>query len=179
VHLLEHTTGWDDLGLRDYAFNPEQKASLREGLDLRPISRRSRWRPGTRFFYCNSGPAAAAYIVEQITRERFEDYIERNWFRPLGMKSASYHGAPEVLGRLTKLYQGDGTTRYPYWKISLRPAGAINVRSRCPSSRSPGWWRRSVTGERAFGASSGGTPSPRRCCLRLRRRISPSGALSG
>ena len=127
VHLLEHTAGWDDLGLRDLAFQPDQEATLQEALALRPIARLSRWRPGTRCSYSNVGSAAAAYVVAKVTGQRFEDYVEQNWFRPLGMTTASYWGTPEVQSRLTKLYFADGTTPLPYDKISLRPAGAINA----------------------------------------------------
>jgi len=129
-HLLEHTSGWDDLGFRDYAFSPDHEVPLREALDLRPGSRHSRWRPGTRFSYSNAGPAVAAYVVQRVTGQRFEDYVEQNFFRPLGMNTASYFGTPDVLNRLTKLYRGDGKTTVPYWKISVRPSGAINASAR-------------------------------------------------
>ncbi len=66
VDLLEHTTGWDDMHLREYA-KDAKGMTLREGLDYYHHSRYSRWRPGTRMSYCNSGPAVAAYIVEKIT----------------------------------------------------------------------------------------------------------------
>jgi len=127
VHLLEHTSGWDDLGLRDLAFQPDREAPLREALAQRPAARHSRWKPGTRFAYSNVGSAAAAYVVEQVTGQRFEDYVEQNWFLPLRMTTASYWGTPEVQSRLTKLYFADGTTPLPYDKISLRPAGAVNA----------------------------------------------------
>ena len=54
VHLLEHTTGWDDMHLREYA-KDAPGMSLRDGLDYDHHSRTSRWRPGTRMAYCNSG----------------------------------------------------------------------------------------------------------------------------
>jgi CubicO group peptidase (beta-lactamase class C family) len=130
VNLLEHTSGWDDLALREYAYNPEPELTLREGLAYYPKSRTSRWRPGTRFSYANSGPAAAAYVVERVTGMRFEDYVEQNWFKPLHMDTASYFDTPEVRSRLTKLYHEDGTTPYPYWHIIVRPAGAINASAR-------------------------------------------------
>ena len=39
VHLMEHTTGWDDLALREYAQNIYPPISLREGLAFDPRSR--------------------------------------------------------------------------------------------------------------------------------------------
>jgi CubicO group peptidase (beta-lactamase class C family) len=130
VNLLEHTAGWDDLAPREFAFNPMPELTLKEGLDFDPKSRTSRWRPGTRFSYSNSGPPAAAYVVEKVTGQRFEDYVEQNWFKPLGMNTASYFDTPEVRSRLTVLYHTDGVTPVPYWHIILRPAGAINASAR-------------------------------------------------
>jgi CubicO group peptidase (beta-lactamase class C family) len=124
VNLLEHTTGWDDMHLREYAKDAPDM-SLREGLDYDHHSRISRWRPGTRMAYCNSGPPVAAYIVEKLTGQRFEDYVEQNLFRPIGMKTATYFASPP--GTATTLYHNDGKTPYGYWNILLRPAGSINA----------------------------------------------------
>ena len=124
VHLLEHTTGWDDLHLREYAKDAPDM-SLRQALDFGRSSRQSRWRPGTRMAYCNSGPAVAAYIVEKITGQRFEDYVEQNFFQPIGMKTATYF-KPDASQAVT-LYHDDGRTPYRYWNITYRPAGAINA----------------------------------------------------
>jgi CubicO group peptidase (beta-lactamase class C family) len=124
VDLLEHTTGWDDMHLREYA-KDAKGMTLRQGLDYDHHSRASRWRPGTRMAYCNSGPPVAAYIVEKITGQRFEDYVTHNFFLPIGMKTATYFEQPSP--QLTTLYHDDGKTPYPYWNILLRPAGAINA----------------------------------------------------
>jgi CubicO group peptidase (beta-lactamase class C family) len=124
VHLLEHTTGWDDMHLREYA-KDALGMDLRTALDFGRSSRYSRWRPGTRMSYCNTGPAVAAYIVERITGERFEDYVEQNFFLPIGMRTATYF--KPGLAQATTLYHSDGKTPYPYWNISYRPAGAINA----------------------------------------------------
>jgi CubicO group peptidase (beta-lactamase class C family) len=124
VNLLEHTTGWDDMHLREYA-KDAPGMSLREALEFGRSSRFSRWPPGTRMSYCNTGPAVAAYIVEKISGQHFEDYVEQNFFQPVGMKSATYF--PPDPGTATTLYHGDGKTPYPYWNIAYRPAGAINA----------------------------------------------------
>jgi CubicO group peptidase (beta-lactamase class C family) len=124
VNLLEHTTGWDDLHLREYA-KDAPNMTLREGLDYDHHSRISRWPPGTRMAYCNSGPAVAAYIVEKLTNQRFEDFVEQNLFLPIGMKTATYFQPPAPA--TTILYHQDGKTPYRYWNILLRPAGSINA----------------------------------------------------
>lgn len=125
VHLLEHTTGWDDMHLREYAKDWPGTKGLKEALDYDHHSRISRWQPGTRMAYCNSGPPVAAYIVEKITGQRFEDFVQQNLFAPIDMKTATYfQPAP---GTATTLYHSDGKTPYRYWNILLRPAGSINA----------------------------------------------------
>lgn len=125
VHLLEHTTGWDDMHLREYAKPAPDTMTLRDGLDYDHHSRSSRWRPGTRVAYCNSGPPVAAYIVEKLTGRRFEDFVQQNLFSPVGMKTATYFESTP--GTATTLYHTDGKTPYNYWHILLRPAGSINA----------------------------------------------------
>jgi len=125
VNVLEHTTGWDDIRFREYAKQAPDSMSVGQGLDYDHHSRTSRWPPGTRMAYCNAGPAVAAYVIEKLTGQRFEDYVQQNLFNPMGMKTATYfEPAP---GTATTLYHGDGKTPYPYWHIIMRPAGAINA----------------------------------------------------
>jgi len=124
VNLLEHTTGWDELHFREFA-EDDPNLSLAQALDYDHHSRVSRWPPGTRFAYCSSGPAVAAYIVEKITHQRFEDFVEQNLFQPMGMKTATYfRPTPEAAATL---YRGDGKTPYPYGNIIYRPAGSVNA----------------------------------------------------
>ncbi len=125
ANVLEHTTGWDDLHFREYAKQAPDSMTLREGLDYDHHSRTSRWRPGTRAAYCNSGPPVAAYIVEKLTGQRFEDFVQQNLFTPIGMKTATYF--EPAAGTATTLYHDDGKTPFSYWHILMRPAGAINA----------------------------------------------------
>ncbi|MDO8343186.1 MAG: serine hydrolase [Cellvibrio sp.] len=124
AHLLEHTTGWDDIHLAEYAYSAPDTMSTKEGLDYHPDSRKSRWIPGTRHAYCNAGAAVVAYIVERITGKKYEDYIQEVFFKPMDMQSTSYFQ--------TDLYQQKGATLYTnnkpenYWHIIYRAAGSIN-----------------------------------------------------
>ena len=124
VHLLEHTTGWDDMHLKEYA-KDAPGFDLRTALEFGRASRVSRYVPGTRMSYCNTGPTVAAYIVEKVTGQRFEDYVQQNFFNPFGMKTATYFAPPAGTG--STLYHGDGKSPYPYWNIIYRPAGSINA----------------------------------------------------
>jgi CubicO group peptidase (beta-lactamase class C family) len=127
VHLMEHTTGFDDIHLREYALNDPTPISLAAALNFGASSRVCRWPPGTRMAYCNSGPAVLAAVIEKVSGQRFEDFVAENFFKPLHMDTASYFYTPEVQRKLATLYHSDGVTPYPYWHIAFRPAGAINA----------------------------------------------------
>ena len=86
-------------------------------LDYDHSSRISRWRPGTRMSYCNSGPAVAAYIVEKIAGKSFEKYVEQNFFKPIGMQTATYFQPISEL--TTTLYHSDGKTPLPLLESTL------------------------------------------------------------
>lgn len=128
VHLLEHTTGWDDIHLPEYGHNDPAPASLKEGLDFHPHSRVSRWKPGSRMAYCNSGPPVAAYIVQAITGQSFEDYVQENFFAPMGMRTMTYRLSADVEASGVTLYD-NGNTPQDYWHIIMRPSGSINASS--------------------------------------------------
>lgn len=122
AHLLEHTTGWDDLHFAEYSFNNVNNVPILQALALHPHSRTSRWMPGTRFAYSNSGAGAASYVVEKVSGMPFETYVEKTLFRPLSMGSATYlqdklHGATghDITGLQGKpfmeiIYHGCGST---------------------------------------------------------------------
>lgn len=126
VHLLEHTTGWDDIHLPEFAHNDPTPATLKEGLDFHPHSRKSRWKPGTRMSYCNAGPAVAAYVVEKVTGQEFERYVHDNFFMPMGMDSATYLLSEDVKTKGVTSYANDNQPQ-DYWHILQRPSGSINA----------------------------------------------------
>lgn len=127
-HLLEHTTGWDDLHLVEYKQKGTKMWSLKEALEFHPHSLISRWLPGTRMAYSNTGPNVAAYIVEKITGQSFEQYIRENFFAPMGMETMTYF--------LSKEYKQKGATLYkegmpsPYGHMLMRASGSINASPR-------------------------------------------------
>lgn len=127
VHLLEHTSGFDDNSLRTYASSDPTPLTLAEGLALDSTTRVSRWRPGTRFSYCNTGPAIVARIIERIEGKPFEQVVQERFFDPIGMRTATYLFPDTSRVQMATLYRGDGRTPYPYWHVFIRPAGSINA----------------------------------------------------
>ena len=125
--LLEHTGGWDDLSIREFA----QQApgwTLHQGLTFDARSHRSRWRPGTRMSYANAGTAMGAAVLEKVTGQTLEAYVGQHLFGPIGMTTATYMEPAGIPA--TTLYHADGKTPYPYWHVIVRPAGSINASAR-------------------------------------------------
>lgn len=165
AHLLEHSTGFDDIALREYALDAPDDLSLLAGLAYNPVSRTSRWRPGTRMAYCNAGPAMAAAIVEKLTGRRFEDFVAERIFVPLGMADATFM-RPDAA-----LYHADGVTPYGYWRVLMRPAGSVNA-----SAAEMARYLRLLLGR---GTSGGATLVTRASIERMERPATTWGARAG
>lgn len=125
AHLLEHTTGWDDISFSVYA-HEDAGITLGNALAFHPHYRKSRWVPGTRFAYNNAGPAVAAYIIQKVTGQLYEDYVQANLFNPLQMTTATFFESDLYKKNGATLYFADGSKR-DYWNLILRPAGSINA----------------------------------------------------
>ncbi|RZM29940.1 MAG: hypothetical protein EOO88_02930 [Pedobacter sp.] len=125
VHLLEHTTGWDEMHPIEISLNPSDKTSLREALNFHTDSRKSRWVPGTRYAYNNIGPAVSAYIIEKVTGKKYEDYVQENFLNPLQMDSTSFYKTTEYDKRMATLYTNGIAEKYAYQ--NYRPSGAVNA----------------------------------------------------
>ena len=127
VNLLEHTSGFDDNSLMSYANNDPAPLTLAQGLRLDSATRVSRWRPSTRFSYCNTGPAIVARIAEEIEKKPFEQIVQERWYTPIGMATATYLRPDSVKLHVATLYHDDGITPVPYWYVFIRPAGSIHA----------------------------------------------------
>ena len=129
VNLLEHTSGFDDNSLKSYANSDPAPLSVARGLAIDSATRVSRWRPGTRFAYCNTGPGIVALIIEQIEGKPFEQVVQERWFTPIGMQTATYFRPDTTKLSVATLYKTNGTSAVPYWHVFIRPAGSINASS--------------------------------------------------
>ena len=127
--VKEHTAGFDDIHFREYAKVDDPEITLAAGLAYNPGSRVSRWRPGTHMSYSNSGPPIAAYVVEKLSGQTFEDYVREQVFDPLGMQRSTFH-FPQDAALLAKGYEADGVREANYDHIIVRPSGGLNSSSR-------------------------------------------------
>ena len=92
VHLLEHTSGFDDLDLAAYN-SPAGEATLAEILAAHPRPRTCRWPPGTRMAYNNGGYAIVALALERATGTPYREFVAAQVIRPLGLDHTGYLAA--------------------------------------------------------------------------------------
>lgn len=125
AHLLEHTTGFDDIHLIEYTTQAEGWSTL-EGLAFHPDSRISRYKPGMHSSYCNSGPACVGYVVEKLSNMSYEEFVTKNIFDPLGMENSNYFNSDYTKEHLSIGYKNEDLQEADYWHILDRASGAIN-----------------------------------------------------
>lgn len=78
--------------------------------------------PGEKFNYSNSGYIILGYIIEQVAKTSYEDYIENNIFKKLGMKNSYYGSKREIIPNRASGYQPYGENGFqnaPYLSMSL------------------------------------------------------------
>ena len=74
--------------------------------------------PEVRFKYSNLAVSLAGYIVEEVSGEKYSDYIERHVLKPLGMLSSSIDRQPDSPDRLATGYgrrMPDGSRKRMPW----------------------------------------------------------------
>lgn len=125
--LLTHTTGFEvrEPTADNFTNDPaKQPRSLKEQvmLDFPPVVRE----PGTSYMYDNFASRLQGYIVEQVSGEPFETYMQRHIFKPLGMTSSSFVQPKELEERLASAYDGSGNL-IPLYYLSPReiPEGSM------------------------------------------------------
>ncbi|WGL15229.1 serine hydrolase [Microbulbifer bruguierae] len=124
VHLLNHTSGWDAPHGPELTGRGGEPLSTKEVLALHPHSRESRWVPGTRSAYNNTGPLVAAYVVEKVSGTHFEDYVQTQFFGPLAMGDSGYYFDDQYRLNAADLYRG--SELLPYWHLPNRAAGGMH-----------------------------------------------------
>ncbi|MEW6320038.1 MAG: serine hydrolase domain-containing protein [Acidobacteriota bacterium] len=128
IHLLQHTAGFDDMRFRDtYITDGSPDLPLLEVLARSPDSRRVRWRPGTRMSYSNHGYAVAGAVIEKISGQTFEDFIEERILVPVGMHRSGFRRSGEDEADMARGYRAGSTTALPLPRVHLRPAGGFHT----------------------------------------------------
>jgi CubicO group peptidase (beta-lactamase class C family) len=122
--LMNHRGGFEE-GLKDVLWTNPQGVPSTEAY-LKDHKRPMLFAPGMVPAYSNYGAALAGYIVERVSKEPYERYVERHILVPLGMMHTSFdQPLPERFVALaSKGYRTASAPPGPYELIVTRPAGS-------------------------------------------------------
>jgi CubicO group peptidase (beta-lactamase class C family) len=129
-HLLDHTAGLENLRIW-------QMFSKKVGPDdpLLPVFRRDPsvlrvgTPPGEVFSYSNIGYGLAGLVIERVTGERYENWLDRNMLAPLRMHDSTFGFVSQVTRPDARLAwgHGDDLTLHEAMPVALRPAAQFTT----------------------------------------------------
>lgn len=122
VHLLEHTSGFDEAHFDIFA-----KANSKTAFETIMVESRSalstRWPPGNYYSYNTLNYIVSAGILEKQTKVPFQSFIKNQIFDPLKMNRATYF--PTDISDLAEGYSGNNIEPFP--DIPQWPGGSLST----------------------------------------------------
>ncbi len=104
-NLLTHTSG-----IKSYTSDPEFTSYMK--LDKKPLEVINLFRdkplefvPGTQWSYSNSGYFLLGYIIEKVSGKTYAQYLDENFFKPLGMTNSFFGSDSRVIMNRASGYQ--------------------------------------------------------------------------
>jgi CubicO group peptidase (beta-lactamase class C family) len=131
-NILTHTAGFENqlkdlftaVGVQPTGGN---KRSPNLGNYLKTHIPKRIFAPGTTPAYSNYATALAGYIVERVSGQPFNDYIQQNIFKPLGMTHSTFAQPlpPELVPLMSNGYELASDRPKAFETIGLFPAGGL------------------------------------------------------
>lgn len=122
IHLLEHTSGFDDMQLNRMYIADSVENSGKQMMLIHKNSMTCRWRPGERFSYSNPNYTILGYIIEKLSGEPFEVYLKKIILDPLGMNSSNFNPRSKIPDRDVKEYVVKGGRAVPVVSVTSMSA---------------------------------------------------------
>jgi CubicO group peptidase (beta-lactamase class C family) len=94
-HLLTHTSGIPDDAAKYEPGTPDKLV-----FNDRPLS----FQPGEQWAYTNLGYIVLGYLVERISGQTYEEFVQENIFKPLGMNNSGMFSFVTVIPRRASGY---------------------------------------------------------------------------
>lgn len=114
--LLSHTSGiydyFDEEILEDFStmFEKVSIQKIHGPADMYPllIEGAQKSEPGEKFRYCNGGFVILAMLVESVSGEAYEDYLNEVLLQPLGLKHTGCYSSNQLPANVAIGYEKDG-----------------------------------------------------------------------
>jgi CubicO group peptidase (beta-lactamase class C family) len=125
-NLMQHVAGFEEQAkgiITEDPKGPSFEALLKQWVPERVFA------PGTTPAYSNYGASLAGYIVQRLSGEPFDAYVEQHIFQPLDMQHSSFRQPlPSDLAPLmSKGYQLASEPAHPFEIVGPAPAGALSA----------------------------------------------------
>ena len=124
-NILTHTPGFEEQ-IKDLIRTGSESPNLGEYLKTHIPARI--YPPGTVPAYSNYGAALAGYIVERVSGFPFNQYIEENIFKPLGMTHSTFAQPlpPDMAPLMSNGYRLASDGPKPFEVVVPAPAGSLS-----------------------------------------------------
>lgn len=133
--LLNHTSGipdyFDESVIHDYSelFKDYPNYKIRTSKDLLPffIDKPMMYSKGEKFKYNNTGYVVLGLIIEEITGEPFDAYLDSAVFKPLKMTGTGYYELDRLPAKCANSYIFDERTKQYYtniYSVDVKGTGA-------------------------------------------------------
>jgi CubicO group peptidase (beta-lactamase class C family) len=101
--LLTHTSGlpfYPREMARIYVNRDRSLAESIQAVAKQPLD----FEPGSKWSYCNSGIDTLGRVIEVVSGQSYETFLQKRIFEPLGMKDTTFYPTPEQRKRRAVLY---------------------------------------------------------------------------
>ena len=124
-NIMTHTAGFEEAVKNIMFYDPAKLAPLGDYLKAWIPARI--FPPGTTPAYSNYATALAGYVVERVSGQSFDDYVDRNIFAPLGMDHSTFRQPlPKRLApTMSKGYTLGSGDASKYEIVGPAPAGSM------------------------------------------------------
>jgi len=125
-HIMTHTAGFEESVRHLISSDPKAAMTLKKQMPLALPERV--FAPGTTPAYSNYATALAGYIVERVSGEPFDDYIDNHIFDPLGMAHSSFRQPlpAKLVPLMSKGYPDVTQNPEPFEIVIPAPAGSLS-----------------------------------------------------
>lgn len=126
-NIMTHTTGFEETAKNLFVGSAEELRPTGEYLRVHMPERI--FPPGATPAYSNYATTMAAYIVERVSGQNFNDYVEEHIFKPLNMTHATFRQPlpPSLLPDMSAGYVlGSGEPKH-FEYVQVAPAGSLSA----------------------------------------------------
>lgn len=125
--IMKHTAGFEEQIKGIITTNPDQQIGF-EALLKRWVPNRV-YDPGTTPAYSNYATSLAGYIVQRVSGEPFNAYVERHIFQPLGMNNSTFRQPLPARLRpmMSKGYRDTLDKPFGFEFVGPAPAGSMTT----------------------------------------------------